>query len=49
MDPDDPAFTTYTADVFTTTSGPHQPYTSTTYSYPEIAETYVITWRKLCH
>ena len=49
MDSADAAFPTYTTDVFTTTSRPRQSYTSTTYSYPEIAETYVITWRKLCH
>jgi hypothetical protein len=42
-------FPTYTADVFSTTSQPRQSHTSTTSSYPEIAETYVIPWRKLCH
>ena len=43
LDPDDTTFPTYTTDLLTATSWPRQPYTSTTHSHPEIAETYVIT------
>ena len=49
MDSAHTTFPTYTADALSTTSQPRQSHTSTTSSYPEIAETYVIPWRKLCH
>ena len=46
VDPADTAFSTYTTDLFTATSRPRKPDTSTTHPHSEIAETYVITWRK---
>jgi len=49
MDSDHTTFSTYTTDVFSTTSQPRQPHTSTTSTYSEIAKAYVIPWRKLCH
>ena len=49
MDSTHTTFPTYPADVLSTTSQPRKFHTSTTSSYPEIAETYVIPWRKLCH
>jgi hypothetical protein len=42
-------FPTYTTYVLPTTSQQRQFYTSTTPSYTEIAETYVIPGGKLCH